>query len=98
LYFIDTLIRVVPAKAEVGTVNVLVKLALLEEEPETISSEVSKVPFDYSQSRFSNIQCAVPLKPALNKIVFIRKITHKTSKVTISSITGGSVIDTPIET
>jgi hypothetical protein len=45
LYFIDTLIRVVPAKAEVGTVKVLVKLALLEEEPETISSEVSKVPF-----------------------------------------------------
>jgi hypothetical protein len=45
LYFIDTLIRVVPAKAEVDTVKVLVKLALLEEEPVTISSEVSKVPF-----------------------------------------------------
>jgi hypothetical protein len=45
LYFIDTLIRVGPAKAEVGTVNVLVRFALLEEDPETISSAVSKVPF-----------------------------------------------------
>jgi hypothetical protein len=41
----STLSYVVPAKAEVDTVKVLVKLALLEEEPETISSEVSKVPF-----------------------------------------------------
>jgi hypothetical protein len=33
------------ANAEVDTVKVLVKLALLKEDPETISSEVSKVPF-----------------------------------------------------
>jgi hypothetical protein len=37
--------RVVPANADVGTVKVLVKLALLDDDPETISSELSNTPF-----------------------------------------------------
>jgi hypothetical protein len=45
LTFVDTLIRVRFSKLRVKTVNVLVGFALLEEDPETISSEVSKVPF-----------------------------------------------------
>jgi hypothetical protein len=52
----DTLIRVGPDNAVVGTVNVAVRFALLDEEPETMLA-VSKHHFCYNQSIFSNIQC-----------------------------------------
>jgi hypothetical protein len=51
------LIRVGPDNAVVGTVNVAVRFALLDEEPETTCSAVSKHHFYYNQSIFSNIQC-----------------------------------------
>jgi hypothetical protein len=41
----ETLILVVPAKAVVGTVKVLDKFALLDDDPEATCSVDSKVPF-----------------------------------------------------
>jgi hypothetical protein len=68
IVFHGYLIRVGPDTV-VGTVNVAVRFALLDEEPETTCSAVSKHHFYYNQSIFSNIQYTDP-KPALNKIVF----------------------------
>jgi hypothetical protein len=70
LYFIDTLIRVGPAKAEVGTVNVLVRFALLEEDPETISSEFQKFHLIIVNPDFPIFCISCTAKTALNKIVF----------------------------
>jgi hypothetical protein len=46
-----------PDNAVVGTVKVAVRFALLDEDPETTFSAVSKHHFCYNQSIFSNIQC-----------------------------------------
>jgi hypothetical protein len=77
IVFHGYLIRVGPDNAVVGTVNVAVRFALLDEEPETICSAVSKHHFIIINPYFPYSVYADPLKPALNKLYLIHTFPVK---------------------